>query len=59
MGAHYPTLPMTTILWRGIHVFLVDNDGGTDYIDDDANHAADKNTAANPNDINLQGFQLK
>ena len=57
MGALYPTWRMTTILWRGIHVFLVDNDGGTDYIDDDANPAADENTAAAPNDINLQGFQ--
>ena len=62
MGALYPTLPMTTILWKGNHVFLVDNDGdgeggSTDDIYDDANPAADENTAAAPNDINLQGFQ--
>ena len=55
MGALYPTLPMTTILWKGSNLFMVDNDGdregSADDIDDDANHAAA------PNYNNLQGFQ--
>ena len=53
MEAHYQTLPMTTILWRGNHAFLVDNDGdregGIYDIDDD-----DENTGAAQNGINLK-----
>ena len=59
MGPHYQTLPMTTILWRGNHAFLVDNDGDREGATDDINDD-DENTGAAQNYINennLQGFQ--
>ena len=53
MGPHYQTLPMTTILWRGNHAFLVDNDGDREGATDDINDD-DENTGAAQNDINLK-----